>query len=266
MKPFDKSLGIVGFGAFGCFMAAHLAPWFRVTAWDSADIPATALPENVTASPTIAEVAACDIVVFAVPWKSLADAAAMAAPHMKPEALALDVTSVKRGPAALLPKALPAHVDILCTHPLFGPQSGKNGISGLRMALCPVRIEKDRYYRVCDFLTDRLGLLVFKTTPDKHDREMAKVQAVTHFVSRALKEIGLEPSCMATRAYEKLQEFSSIVLSDSWDLFLTIQNGNPYAAETRRSLQREMDKLEAMLRAVDGPVREPMPPPYAAAW
>lgn len=247
MTTAKKTFGIIGFGAFGRFMAMHMAPWFSVKAWDKTPPDAGAVPEGVALSPDIAEPAACDIVAFAVPWDTLAEALKAAAPHLQPGALALDVTSVKTGPAELLPRLLPENVDILCTHPLFGPQSGKDGIAGLRIALCPVRIGNDRYYRACDFLTEKLSLLVLRTTPEKHDREMAKVQAVTHFMSRALKEIGLNPSPMATRAYEKLQEFSSIVLSDSWDLFLTIQNGNPYAAETRRSLMREMEKLESRL-------------------
>ncbi len=78
---------------------------------------------------------------------------------------------------------------------------------------------------------------------------MARVQAMTHFMSRALKKIGLEPSLMATKAYEKLQEFSAIVLSDTWDLFLTIQNGNPFAEEMRQSFMRELHELEDALTA-----------------
>lgn len=256
------SVGIVGFGAFGRFMAGHLAPWFTVRAWDKAAAAAGRTPEIEMA--TLPEVAGSDVVVFAVPVDSLEEAVLAARPHLRPGALVMDVTSVKTIPAELLPGMLPEGpdgVDILCSHPLFGPQSGKDGIAGLRIALCPVRVGKERYYRVCDFLTDRLNLLVLKTTPEKHDREMARVQAVTHFMSRALRDIGLEPSPMATKAYEKLQEFSSIVLSDSWDLFLTIQNGNPYAGEMRWNLMREMADLEERLREGKGrPLKRPEEP------
>ncbi|MDR1613177.1 MAG: prephenate dehydrogenase/arogenate dehydrogenase family protein [Planctomycetota bacterium] len=259
-----QTLGIIGFGAFGRFMAKHLAPHFTVIAWDRKHILPDAVAGKSVLTSILGEAASADIVVFAVPWDSLKEAATAAAPHLRPGALALDVTSVKSGPAALLPKILPENVDLLCTHPLFGPQSGKNGIAGLRIALCPIRIGRDRYRRVRAFLTGRLYLSTFRTTPDEHDREMAKVQAVTHFMSRALKALGLNPSPLATKAYEKLQEFSSIVLSDSWDLFLTIQNGNPYAANARKRLRREMDKLENQLH--DGELTEPLPPPYAAAF
>ncbi len=250
MADEKKSLGIIGLGAFGRFMVRHLAPYYRLLGCD----PNPPSPEKLhndqaeaVTLASLADVAACDIVVFAVPLDDLENAAVEAAPHIRPGALALDVTSVKIRPLEILGRVIPSHADLLGCHPLFGPQSGKNGIASLRVALCPVRIPTDRYYRVCDFLTDRLRLLVLKTDPDTHDREMAKVQAMTHFMSRALREIGLEPSPMATRAYEKLQEFASIVLSDSWDLFLTIENGNPHAEELRRRLIGELQSLDDKL-------------------
>ncbi len=244
MRDGKKTIGIFGLGAFGVFMAKHLSPYYRLLGYDRA--PPADIPEELeTASPEA--VAAADIVVFAVPLDNLEEAARRAAPHIRPGSLVVDVTSVKKRPLEILGEIIPEHADLLGTHPLFGPQSGKNGIASLRIALCRVRISSERYYKVCDFLTDSLRLLVLKTDPESHDREMAKVQAMTHFMSRALREIGLEPSPMATKAYEKLQEFASIVLSDSWDLFLTIEKGNPYADEMRRRLVGELQSLEERL-------------------
>jgi Prephenate dehydrogenase len=250
MSTARKSLGCIGLGAFGRFLAKYMARYYDVLGHDN-NYPTNEVMEQDGASAivrgTLAETAQCDIVIFAVPLASLEQAVVEAAPFIKPGALVADVTSVKVTPLSILSQHIPEHADLLGTHPLFGPQSGKNGIASLRIALCPVRIGQERYYKVCDFLTDELRLLVLKTTPDAHDREMAKVQAMTHFMSRALREIGLEPSPMATRAYEKLQEFASIVLSDSWDLFLTIEKGNPHANVIRKRLIDELTKLENQL-------------------
>jgi prephenate dehydrogenase len=252
-----QTLGIIGLGAFGRFMARHLGEYFCVKGYDRTPPAPGALAaagaEKLLAPAPLEEVAACDIVVFAVPLESLRETVDAAVPHLRDGALVLDVTSVKMRPVEIL-ASLPGRVEALGMHPLFGPQSGKDGIRGMRVALCPVRIGNERYYKVCDFLTEKLGLLCLRTTPEQHDREMARVQAMTHFMSRALKKIGLQPSPMATRAYEKLQEFSAIVLSDSWDLFLTIQNGNPFAEEMRQGLLRELHELEDGLTA-------PVPPP-----
>lgn len=250
MNDSRKTLGIIGLGAFGRFMIKHLAPYYRLVGCDRDGAgPERLAPEDAEkiCLTSLGEVAASDIVVFAVPLDNLEAVATEAARHIRPGTLVVDVTSVKLRPLEILSRLIPEHADLLGTHPLFGPQSGKNGIASLRIALCPVRIPQRRYYEVCDFLTDKLRLLTLKTDPDAHDREMARVQAMTHFMSRALREIGLEPSPMATKAYEKLQEFASIVLSDSWDLFLTIEKGNPHAEGIRRRLIGELQKLEDKL-------------------
>ncbi len=246
-----KTLGIIGLGAFGRFMAKHLSPYYSVLGYDKLTIDASVLKQDgaealVVAS--LAETAAADIAVFAVPLANLEEVAEQAAKHIKPGALVIDVTSVKVRPLAILSGIIPEHAELLGLHPLFGPQSGKNGIACLRIAACPVRISPERYYKTCDFLADSLQLLVQKVDPETHDREMARVQAMTHFMSRALREIGLPPSTLATKAYEKLQEFASIVLSDSWDLFLTIEKGNPYADSLRQKLIDELTGLENRLQ------------------
>ena len=255
-----KTLGIFGLGAFGRFMAKHLSPHFDILGYDHNRPSPETLERDGAGAVRLADpkaVAEAGIVVFAVPLDSMEEAAGLAAPHIKPGALAVDVTSVKTKPMAILSRLVPAHADLLGTHPLFGPQSGRDGIASLRIALCPARIGPERYYRICDFLTDSLRLLVLKVDPDSHDREMAKVQAMTHFMSRALREIGLPPSPMSTKAYEKLQEFASIVLSDSWDLFLTIQKGNPYADELRQRLIGELATLEQRLQEDAGANQPP---------
>lgn len=242
MQGAKKTVGIIGLGAFGVFMARHLSPYYRLLGCDRN--PPKDAPEGLELAPPDI-VAQSGIVVFAVPLDNLEEAARLAAPHIRPGALVVDVTSVKVRPLAILGEIIPEHADLLGTHPLFGPQSGKNGIASLRIALCRVRISSERYYKVCDFLTDSLRLLIIKTDPDSHDREMAKVQAMTHFLSRALRKIGgFEPSPMATKAYEKLQEFASIVLSDSWDLFLTIERGNAHADRMRTELLGALQGIE----------------------
>lgn len=250
MSTTRKSLGCIGLGAFGRFLSKYMSRYCNVVGYD-VDYPSDELMDRDGATAVVRgsleNAAGCDIVVYAVPLASLEQVAVDSARFIKPGALVIDVTSVKVTPLSILSRHVPEHAELLGTHPLFGPQSGKNGIASLRIALCPVRICQERYYKVCDFLTDELRLLVLKTNPEAHDKEMAKVQAMTHFMSRALREIGLEPSPMATKAYEKLQEFASIVLSDSWDLFLTIEKGNPHADVIRKRLIGELTKLENQL-------------------
>jgi len=55
--------------------------------------------------------------------------------------LIVDVLSVKDYPRQVLLDLLPPECDILCTHPMFGPDSGKNGWQGLNFVYERTRVD-----------------------------------------------------------------------------------------------------------------------------
>ncbi len=143
-------IGIIGFGAFGQLIVRHLNPYFQFYAYDSAaNLEQAAQIKGVTLT-SVEEVALCEIVILATPVATLDRVVEAIAPHLRPGALVLDVGSVKVGPADIMRRGLPAYVDIVATHPLFGPQSAREGIAGLKIAVCPVR--GTRFHRVAAFL------------------------------------------------------------------------------------------------------------------
>lgn len=237
-------IGIVGFGQFGQFMALHLAPFFNVTVCDNANLQTEAEKIGVHRS-NFETVASKKIVIFAVPLKNFEDVLKRAVPFLQPDAICLDVCSVKIKPLELMREILPETVEIIGTHPLFGPQSGREGIENLRIAFCPVRTEHEPEIR--DFLSNQLKLKVLEKSPEEHDREMAHVQALTHFVARALDELHVAESELATVSYEELMKAARLVSEDSWELFQTIQQGNPFAETKRKSFIEKLIELENRL-------------------
>jgi len=239
-----NEIGIVGFGQFGQFMARHLAAFFEVAVCDPADRRAEAAAAGVRWG-DLASVTSRKIVVFAVPLGALAGVLRAAAAHLPGDALCLDVTSVKMEPVELMLRHLPPTVEIVGTHPLFGPQSGRESIENLRVAVCPVRTTRGP--EVKKFLAEKLKLRVLEKTPAEHDREMAHVQALTHFVARALDELHVAESDLATVSYEELMRAARLVSEDSWELFRTIQRGNPFAGDKRKAFLDKLVELENRL-------------------
>ncbi len=237
-------LGIVGFGQFGHFMAQHLAPFFDVFVCDNADLKSEAEKIGVKWR-DFENTANKEIVVFAVPLKSFDTVLRRAVPFLRTGALCFDVCSVKMKPLELMREILPENVEIIGTHPLFGPQSGQPGIAGLRIALCPVRTTHRE--EIIFFLSDKLKLKIFEKSPQVHDREMAHVQALTHFVARALDELHIAESELATVSYEELMRAARLVSEDSWELFQTIQKGNEFAEPKRKSFIAKLIELENRL-------------------
>lgn len=242
------TIGIVGFGAFGRLMARELAPHATLRVWDRCPQAAAAASRLGVAFGSFDAVASAPVVVLAVPVSALAAAVSAAAPHLRPGALVLDVGSVKVGPAAVLRHGLPADVDIVATHPLFGPESARDGVAGLRIAVCPVR--GTRAPRVGAFLRRRLGLDVVMTTPDAHDREAAVVQGITHLVARVLSGMGPLPTRMTTRSFDHLVAAADLVGNDAPGVFDAIARANPYAPAARR---RFIDALIALDRDLQPP-------------
>ena len=222
-------------------MAQHLAPFFEVWVYDNADRRREAEKIGVGWS-DFEIVASQKIVIFAVPLKAFATVLSRAAAFLQPGALCFDVCSVKMEPLRLMQELLPETIEIIGTHPLFGPQSGREGIEGMRVALCPLRTTKTE--EIKQFLIRDLKLRVFEKSPAEHDREMAHVQALTHFVARALDELHVVDSELATVSYEELMRAARLVSEDSWELFQTIQQGNPFADQKRKAFIEKLIELE----------------------
>ena len=226
-------------------MARHLAPFFDVSVCDQNDFRGEAEMIGAAWSDFETTVGRKNV-VFAVPLAAFESVLSRAVPYLQTDAVCFDVCSVKMKPLELMREYLPETVEIIGTHPLFGPQSGREGIENLRIALCPLRTSRKE--EIKNFLTDKLKLKVYEKSPAEHDREMAHVQALTHFVARALDELHVEESELATVSYEELMRAARLVSEDSWELFQTIEQGNPFAEPKRKAFISKLVELENRLK------------------
>lgn len=244
MRP---SLGLVGVGAFGTFLLRHILPFFRVTVCDPAcDGDSLQRAYNVQVSTTLATIATCDIIVLATPVSALPAISSELAVFLGLEdaktrpnpPIVMDVASVKVKPAEIMTASFPQHVDLIGLHPLFGPQSGKNGITGLGIAVCPLRGKA--LPKVTDFLTQTLGLKVMVTTPEDHDRDMAVAQGLTHMVAKIVHLMNLPEPKLTTTSFNLLHKAIEMVRHDSDALFRTISMDNPFMPEIKASFRESL--------------------------
>lgn len=235
-----KRLGLIGFGQFGQLAASILKDHFDVLVSDPAPGAAAQARALGVGFGSLEDAAACDVVVVAVPVPAMRAVFAAIAPHLQPGALVADVGSVKALPARWMAELLPAHVDLVATHPLFGPQSARAGLEGQRFVVCPIR--GDRHDRVAAFGRS-LGLTVTVTTPEEHDEEMAYVQALTHLIGRSLVNLGIPSERLATQSYQHLLELCGLIGADTFELFKAIQTQNPYAPQVANAFVEEARRL-----------------------
>jgi chorismate mutase/prephenate dehydrogenase len=118
--------------------------------------------------------AGADVVIVSVPIAETEAVIRAVGPHVRREALLMDVTSLKVAPVDAMIDSTEASV--IGTHPMFGP--GVHTLQGQRIVVCRARGEE-----WADWVTQMFvarGLVVTETTPAKHDRAMAVVQVLTH--------------------------------------------------------------------------------------
>jgi len=231
------TLSLIGVGAFGRFIIPHLTPHFHVSIYDKFanidDIDMVTVVDIETA-------AKADIVILGVPVQVFEDVVLDIKNYIRVGQTVMDITSVKLIPEEILKTHMPDGVNIVGLHPMFGPQSGKNGIQGLNVAAIDVR--GDQYDFICAFLSDILQLNVIRCTSDDHDLDMAYVQGLTHIIAKSFSGMNIPELMNTTKTYDLLSEMVDLIKNDSDELFQAIQSYNPHAKDVRtRFLKRVMD-------------------------
>lgn len=235
-------IGIVGFGRFGQFAAKILQRDFRVSAYDLKEVPTS----RAARLRPLCEVASKPTVLLCVPISQIKSTCLTIRPFLSPGQLIADTCSVKERPLQEMARTLPQFVEILGTHPLFGPDSARAGVQGLSIVLCPLRCRQvakiEQYLR-------RRGLEVIVATPSEHDREMAKTQAMFHFLARGVAQTGIRAGRLSTPGPTRLFEDFKDAQNDSLQLFTDLQTRNRYASAVRKKLLKSLTALDASLTA-----------------
>ena len=238
-------IGIIGFGRFGKLAARYLAHDFDVFVYSRADKTAE-IDLTGARSASLETVCSQDIVIPCVPISIFRNFLKDIAPLVKPDALVVDVCSVKEYPIRWMREILPATVSILATHPMFGPDSASDSLAGRKICLCKVRISEKFYCKIKNYL-EAQGLVVIEATAAEHDKQIAISLALTHLIGRTLSEFGARRLDIDTEGYKRLLHILEVVERDTWQLFLDMHRYNPHARKKRLEFIDIMKDINARL-------------------
>lgn len=236
-------IAIIGQGRFGKLLGKILAPYGEIFVMEK-DLKKIEKKQVLIKKEDLKEI---DWVFLAVPISNLEKLLLEIRPHLKKGSLVVDVSSVKIFPCRWLKKYLPRNVEIMGTHPMFGPDSAKNGLPGLKIVLCPVRISlknKKKFEKIMR----SLKLKIIFTTPQKHDAEIAKSLTLVHFIGRTLGRINIKKQEITTLGFERLLAVNETVNSDTWQLFLDMHRYNPYAKNMRHRFLKSAREIDSELK------------------
>lgn len=234
-----KSVAVIGGkGRMGALLGRLFADLGQIVLIADVDTPLT---------PRVAAETA-DVVIISVPIETTEQVIRDIGPHVRPDALLMDVTSIKQKPLEAMLASTQASV--LGTHPMFGP--GVHSLQGQRVTICPGRGDAWRDW-VVQMLAAR-GLIITHASAEEHDRAMALVQVLTHFQTEVL---GAALARTGTPLSESLRFTSPAYLMELYvtarhfaqepRLYGPIQMNNPRTQEVVAGFRRAVDDLQQIL-------------------
>jgi len=241
--PARQNVGIIGYGRFGQLWARVLEPHHHVRVTDRASVQHERfLPLRELCSTSRA-------IFLCVPINQVEHVIREIAPHLQPGTTVFDMCSVKVHPANVLMAQLGDRTDLnlVATHPMFGPDSAADGVPGLPMVVWRLAGDERVYGEWVEFF-GALGIRTVEMSPDEHDRLAAWSQGVTHYIGRVLDRLDLQPTPIDTEGFRILRSLIAQTCNDSRELFLDLQRYNPYTSEMRLRLRAALDDVHRELQ------------------
>ena len=194
----------------------------------------------------------CDLVIISVPIRNTVRVIKKIAPLMKPGQVLCDFTSIKVRPVEAM---LRSAADVVGLHPMFGPTV--SSLKSQTIIVCPARIDDKKLQDLVAIFRNE-GARCTITTPEDHDKMMAVVQGLTHYVTlcmaESIRRLGID--------IETTQEFTSPVyqielsligrlLSQDPELYADILQQNPYVPGVLAACRESAADLAAIVSHQD---------------
>ena len=238
-----------GTGETGSWFARYFKEkGFNVAVWGPSGKVAVAERLGVRyAHDKIKEATESDIVLVSVLVEKTVEVIREVAPRMHAGSLIMDVTSVKSGPVKAMKTYAPKGVEVLGTHPMFGPTMPS--LRGQTIILTPVPGKSEKWLPVIQSLFEADGARIEILEAHEHDEIMAVVQALTHFayigIGAALRALDFDVERsrkFMSPVYEIMIDFVGRILDQNPELYAAIQK-NPKAMKVRQTFVTECMRL-----------------------
>ncbi len=239
-----KRVSIIGFGRFGSVLHRLLKDDFEITLYNRNPIHRSRdFTKRTKVTSDLAEVYKSDTVFYAVPIEEFEKVIARHRKYFESRHLLIDVLSVKIHPAKVFTKYLNGtKTEAMLTHPMFGPDSSKEGFRGLPVIIDKFTASRSNYLFWKAFLKKK-GLRIVEMSAKDHDKSVANSQGLSHFIGRLLDAYGLKSAPFDTVGVKKLLEVKEQTRNDTWQLFTNLQQYNPYTKNMRMKLGNKYNRL-----------------------
>jgi prephenate dehydrogenase len=201
------------------------------------------------------EIKESDIIMISVPIDVTEKTIQEIAPKMPAGSLLMDITSIKTAPMGVMLKYAPLDVEILGTHPMFGPSIPD--VRGQTVIFTPVEGRCSKWFPIIRSLYEDNGAHIEVMSPEQHDRMMAVVQGLTHFayitIGSVFRELEFDVANsrrFMSPMYDIMLDLVGRILAQNPYLYAMIQM-NPEVAKVHKAYIAQCNLMAEIVRNKD---------------
>jgi len=194
----------------------------------------------------------CDLVIVSVPIHDTVRVIDEIAPLLRKDQLLCDLTSLKVRPVNAM---LRSKAEVIGLHPMFGPTV--HSLRHQTIIACPARASDTALHDLLAIFRQQEAECTI-TTPEAHDRMMAVVQGLTHFVTLcmadSLRRLGIsidKTEAFTSPVYQIELSLMGRLLSQDPALYADILQQNPFVPEVLSACRSSAGDLCAIVESKD---------------
>lgn len=209
---------------------------------------------NVETSTSIAAVKSADVVIISVPIDTFEAVVKELQPHIHSGQIILDITSIKVSPVDIMHRYLKS-ASVLGTHPVFGP--GTRDLVNKNFVLTPTNEKEQALAEKVRQYLEKLGAKVSLMPPQEHDKMMAVVLGLSHFIAIVSADTLLGLGKLKTMGdiggstYKLLRTLAESVVSEDAEFYASLQMNLPGLTEMQELFQRNSATWANMVKNKD---------------
>ncbi|KAK1409390.1 hypothetical protein QVD17_35916 [Tagetes erecta] len=244
------NIGMIGFGSFSHFLAKTMMKQGHVVRATSRSDYSHQLGTNFIRDMEEFMGLEHDVILICTSILSVSEVVKSLPFHcLRKPTLFADVLSVKEHPKQILLQEVPEDSDLVCTHPMFGPESGKDGWKDLNFMYERVRVRDEDLCSTFLNIFECEGCKMIEMTCEEHDRLAAQSQFVTHTIGRILSEMQITNTPIDTKGFEKLVQVAESATNNSLDLYSGLFMHNRFAKQQMKNLESALQRVKRLLEA-----------------
>ncbi|AEH60141.1 Prephenate dehydrogenase [Methanosalsum zhilinae DSM 4017] len=201
-------------------------------------------------------VARSDIVIISVPINITEKMIAETAPKMKSGSLLMDFTSLKVKPLEAMLSHAPPGVEVIGTHPMFGPSV--SSLHGQIIILTPPTKRCRKWHPFIRSVFEENGAHIEIVDAGEHDLMVSVIQGLTHFAYIAIGTTFMQIDFDVARSrrfmspvYEIMVDFVGRILDQNPYLYAMIQMENPEVLRVHEAFIEQCRHISDIVRRHD---------------